>query len=46
VSIEGVELVDESFIDFRALPARVEVLECFEDVPLVSAWGVSYLIMK
>jgi hypothetical protein len=36
--IEGVELVDEAFVDFRALSAGVEVLERFEDVPVVSAW--------
>lgn len=35
-SIEGIELIDESFIDFSTLPARVKVLECFEDVPLIS----------
>lgn len=35
--IECVELVDEAFVDFRALPAGVEVFERFEDVPVVSA---------
>ena len=44
--VEVVKLVDEDFVDLRALLARVEVLECLVDVPVVSGSGEYYLIMK
>lgn len=37
LQVECVELIDESLIDFCAFPPRIEVLEGFVDVPLVSA---------
>lgn len=33
--VEGVELMDENFVDLCALPSGIEVLECFEDAPVI-----------
>lgn len=34
--IECIKLIDEPLINFCAFSARIEVLECLEDVPLIS----------